>query len=59
MTNNKNHTSADVRTNSLKLEELTSFKYVGTTLCEDGTYSTELSIRIASKMTAMARLHRI
>ena len=59
MTNNKNHTSADVRTNSLKLEELTSFKYVGTTLCEDGTCSAEIHIRIASAMAAIARLNRI
>ena len=58
-TNDRNNISANIRMNDQKLEEVSSFKFPGTTLCEDGTYSTELSIRIASKMTAMARLHRI
>ena len=42
--------------NGQKLEEVISFKYLGATLCKDGTCSAEVHIRIAS---AMARLNRI
>ena len=42
-----------------KLEEVNSFKYLEATLCKDGTCSAEIRIRIASAMTAMARLNRI
>ena len=42
--------------NGQKLEEVTSFKYLGATLCKNGTYSVEVRIRIAS---AMARLNKI
>ena len=45
--------------NGQKLEEVTSFKYLGATLCKDGTCSVEVRIRIASAMAAMARLKRI
>ena len=45
--------------NSQKLEKVTSFKYLGATLCNDGTYAAEVRIRIASAMSAMARLNRI
>ena len=45
--------------NGQKLEEVTIFKYLGTTLCRDGTCSVEVRIRIASAMAAMARLNRI
>ena len=45
--------------NGLKLEVVTSFKYSGVTLCEDGTFSAEIWIRIASAVPAMARLIRI
>ena len=38
---------------------MTSFKYLGATLCKDGAYSTEVRIRIASAMATMARLNRI
>ena len=40
-------------------EEVTSFKYQGATLYKDSTYSAQILIRIASAMTAMARLNRI
>ena len=42
-----------------KLEKVTSFKYLGATLCKDGTYSAEVRIRISSAMVAMATLNRI
>ena len=42
--------------NGQKLEEVTSFKYLGATLCKDGTCSAEVCIRTAS---ARARLSRI
>ena len=45
--------------NGQKLEEVTSFKYLGAILCKDGTCSAEVRIRIASAMAAMARLNRI
>ena len=45
--------------NGQKVEEVTSFNYLGATLCKDGTCSAEARIRIASAMTAMARLNRI
>ena len=48
--------SADISMNGQKLEEVTSFKYLGATLCKDGTCSAEVLIRIA---IAMARLKRI
>ena len=35
--------------------EVTSFKYLGATLCKDGIYSAEILIRIASAMAATAR----
>ena len=38
---------------------MTSFKYLGATLCKDGTCSAEVRIMIASAMAAMARLNRI
>ena len=45
--------------NGQKLEEVTSLKYPGATLCEDGTCSTEVRIRVASEMAAMPGLSRI
>ena len=45
--------------NGQKLEEVTSFKYLGATLCKDGACSAEVRIRIASAMVAMAILNRI
>ena len=38
---------------------MTSFKYLGATLCKDGTCSAEVHIRIASANAAVARLSRI
>ena len=45
--------------NGQKLGQATSFKYLGATLCKDGTCSAEVRIRTASAMVAMARLNRI
>ena len=59
MTNSMNNTSADISMKSQKLEEVTGFKYLGATLCKDGTCSAEVHIRIASAVAAMARLNRI
>ena len=47
MTNSTNNISADVSMNGQKLEEVTSFKYFGVTLCKDSTCSAEIRIRIA------------
>ena len=59
MTNSTNNISADINMDCQKLEEVTSFTYLGATLCKDGTCSAEVRIRIASAMAAMARLNRI
>ena len=47
MTNSKNNISSDISMNGQKSEEVTSFKYLGATLCKDGTYAAEIHIRIA------------
>ena len=44
MTNSMNNFSADISMNGQKLEEETSFKYLGPTLCKDGTRSAEVHI---------------
>ena len=49
----------DISMNGQKLEEVTSFRYLGDTLCKDAICSTEVRIRIASAMAAMARLNGI
>ena len=59
MSNSTNKINADVSMNCQKLEEMTSFKYLGATLCKDGTCSAEIRIRIASATAAMARLNKI
>ena len=59
MTNSTNDASADILTNGQKLEEVTNFKYMGATLCKNGTCSAEIRIRIAVAVAAMTRLNRI
>ena len=59
MTNGMTSIDVDVSMNGQKLEEVTTFKYLGATLCKDGTCSAEVRIRIASAMAAMSRLNRI
>ena len=56
MTNSTNDISADINMNGQELEEVTSLKYPGATLCRDGTCLSEIRIRISS---ATAKLHRI
>ena len=53
-----NNVSADMGMNSQSLMEVTTFMYLGATLCKDGTCSAEVHI-IASVMAAVARLNRI
>ena len=50
---------ADIHMEGQKFEEVTSFKYLGAPLCMDGTCSAEICIKIASAMSAVARLNRI
>ena len=59
MINSMSYISADISLTSQNLEEVISFKYLGATLCKDGTCSVEIHIRIASAMTAVARLNRL
>ena len=56
MTDSTNNISVDISMNGQKLEEVTSFEYIGAALREDGTCSAEVRIMIAS---SMARLNRI
>ena len=56
MTKSLNNISADI---SMKLEEVTCLKYLGTILCKEGTCSAEVRISFAPAMAAMARLNRI
>ena len=56
MTSSTDSISAVTSRNGQKLEEVTSFKYLGATLCKDGTCSAEVSIRIASAMARLSRL---
>ena len=59
MTNSStNNISADISMNGQKLEEVTSFKYLGATLCKDGTCSAGIRIRIVSAMTRLNRIWR-
>ena len=44
MTNSTNKISVDISMNGQKLKEVTSFKYLGATLCKDGTCSAEVRI---------------
>ena len=37
MTKSMNNISADISMNGRKLEEVTSFKFLGATVCKDGT----------------------
>ena len=48
MTHSTNNISGDISMNGQKVEEMTSFKYLGATFCKDGTCSSEIHIRIAS-----------
>ena len=59
VTNSTNNISADICMKGQKLEEVTSFKYLGATPCKDGTRSPEIHTRSASAVAAMARLNRI
>ena len=56
MTNSKNNISADINMSSQKLKEVANFKYLGATLCKDGTI--EVRIRVALAMAAMAKQDR-
>ena len=57
MTNSINNIRADISMNGETLEEVTSFKYLGITLCKDGTCSAEIRVRITTAMAVMARLN--
>ena len=59
MTNSTNNISADISMNGQMSEEVTSYKYLGATLCKDGTCFAEIRMRIVSATAAMARLNRI
>ena len=59
MTNSTNNISANISMNGQKLDEVTSFKYLGATLCKEGTCSADIRTRIAPAMAAMATLNRI
>ena len=55
MTNNANDISIDIKINSEKLDEVDSFKYVGTVVTDQGS-KVEVLSRIAQTTEALARL---
>ena len=57
--NSTNNIRADISMNGQKLEDVTSFKYLGATFCKDGTCLAEIRIRIALAMAVVARLNGI
>ena len=59
MTDSMNNISAYSSINRQKLEEVTSFKYLGGTLCKDGTCSAEIRNRIASAIATTAIVNSI
>ena len=59
MTNNMNNINADISMNGRRLEEVTSLRYPGATLCKDDICSAEICVRIASALAALARLNSI
>ncbi|KAH3719533.1 hypothetical protein DPMN_062370 [Dreissena polymorpha] len=50
---------ADVTLNYQKLEEVTSVKFVGATLSNDGTSTSEVRVRLSMDTAAMVRLSRL
>ena len=58
MTNSTNNISAGISLNGEKLEAVTSFQYLGATLCEDGNCSAKVNMMFTSAMAALARLNR-
>ncbi|KAH3873252.1 hypothetical protein DPMN_036482 [Dreissena polymorpha] len=53
------NTSADINMNDKKLENVSSFMYLGATLSTDGTNTASVRIRIVKATTEMARLSRL
>ena len=56
---NDNSNEAHIIMNGQTLEEVEAFKYLGATLTKDGRSSTEVKIRLAISMSAMAGLSKI
>ena len=52
MTNNTNGINAEIKVNGEKLETVTSFKYLGSVISDDGSKSDKLS-RIAQTTAAL------
>ena len=50
---------ADITRNDNKLEEVNKFCYLGATLSKDGSYETDIRIRLALATSAMLRLYVI
>ena len=59
MVNSTNNTSVSIIMYGKKLEEVSSFKYLGATLTKDGTCKTEIHIWISAATAVMVRLTRV
>ncbi|KAH3719480.1 hypothetical protein DPMN_062317 [Dreissena polymorpha] len=59
MVNSSINTRANVTTKGEKLEELTSFKYLRSTLSKAGTRTVQVRIRIVMANAVMVRLSRL
>ena len=58
MTNNTSGTNTEIKVNGQKLETVTSFKYQGSVITDEGSKPDVLS-RIAQTTAALTRLKRI
>ena len=59
MVNTNSNTTANITLKGEELENVSSFKYLGATLTQDGASTTEIRTRIALATAAMAKLSRI
>ena len=59
MVNSNSNTTANITLKGEELENVSSFKYLGATLTQDGASTTEIRTRIALATAAMAKLSRI
>ncbi|XP_077863639.1 uncharacterized protein LOC144347877 [Saccoglossus kowalevskii] len=59
VTNNKNTQTISAKVNGEQLEQVHSFKYLGSTIPEDVSSETEINNRIGMATSALARLQKI
>ena len=58
MTNNTNDIKKEIKLNGQKLETITSFKYIGSAVSDEGS-KPEILFRLAQTTAALTRLKRV